>query len=622
MNRTKLIILILLLSGICLSTFAQPLIHTEYDAKPIQPLIKGLSHPQVCVAPDGWYYLTGTVGEAKDYFENDGIYLWKSKAMKSWQKVGKVFDVSEITWQKRGEPVYGTNNSQRLMGCRGAELHYVNGDYYMVYSTIYQSIGILKSKTGKAEGPYEDWSRLLPWGYDPSLFKDKNGKVFLLWNGGMIARLTADLKSLDESPRQIIPQIFPPKGWGEYPVLDRVGTDGAHIIKLDGKYCLVANDRQHRLGTWCDDLFLSVSDGDIYGPYHRREFVVPHASHATIFQDREGNWWSTYSGNPDDPYAMFTSATGLLPLVKGEKYRLKPSPKVILEKGVIGSMHAVKSVKDIFMRDPSICVGNDGAYYLVATIGRASALPSGGLKMWRSTDLAHWDSLGYIWKWAKDATWQVNRPKDDSGRKDLLWAPEVSYFNGTYWITFSNSLTPRVTSIVKSISGKPEGPYVDVVGGPICNGIDGFLFKDDDGSVYFLWAGGRMAKMKADMSGFAEEPVTILADGREKMGYEGSSLIKYKGKYILTSSDFSGDHNGSYDLMYAVADKVEGPYSFRRLAAAHSGHATIFKGTDGNLYCTVFGSDPTCPIHEQLGIIQIDFDDDFNFIIKDTQIGY
>ncbi|WP_297087627.1 hypothetical protein [uncultured Draconibacterium sp.] len=110
--------------------------------------------------------------EQNNHFENDGIYLWKSKDLKDWQELGK---------------------------------------------------------------------------------------VFLSWNGGIIARLSEDLKELAESPRQVIPEIYSPKGWGEYPVLDKVGTSGAHIIKLDGKYCLVASDEQHRLGTWCDDLFLSVS---------------------------------------------------------------------------------------------------------------------------------------------------------------------------------------------------------------------------------------------------------------------------------------------------------------------------------------------------------------------------
>jgi xylan 1,4-beta-xylosidase len=621
MNTLKkgLFFLLFLLSKL---TYAQHLIAPDYDATLIQPLVKGLSHPHVCVAPDGWYYLTGTVGDPKQNFENDGIYLWKSKDLATWQEMGKVFDVAEITWQSRGEPVYGTYHSKRRMGCRGAELHYIKGAYYLVYSTVYQSIGILKSKTGKAEGPYEDLGRLLPWGYDPSLFEDTDGTVYLTWNGGIIARLTHDLKKLDESPRQIIPEIFPPKGWGQYPVMDKVGTAGAHIIKLNGKYYLVASDLQQRLGTWCDDLFMAVSDGDIYGPYHRREFVVPHASHASIFQDRDKNWWSTFSGNPDDKYAPFTNSTGLLPLVSDAKFPLKPSPKFVLEKGVIGSMKAVKSVKDIFMRDPSICVGHDGAYYLVATPGEPSRPPTGGMKMWRSTDLSNWESLGYIWKWDKNATWHAKRKKDDPNGRDFLWAPEISYINGTYWICFSHSITPRVTSLIKSSTGKPEGPYIDPVGGPISDGIDGFLFQDDDDQVYYIWESGQMAKMKPDMSGFADTAITILAGGWEKMGYEGCGLIKYKDKYILTASDHTGDHNGTYDLMYAIADKVEGPYSERRFAAGHAGHATIFHGTDGKLYATVFGSDTNSPIHNQLGIIEIDFDDDFNFIIKETKIGY
>jgi len=138
MNKTKLIAFsVFILSA--KFAFSQYLIYPDYDARLIQPLVNGLSHPHVCVAPDGWNYLTGTVGDPNEKFENDGIYLWKSKDLTNWQELGKVFDVADITWQSRGEPVYGTHHSKRRMGCRGAELHFVKGAYYLVYSTVYQS---------------------------------------------------------------------------------------------------------------------------------------------------------------------------------------------------------------------------------------------------------------------------------------------------------------------------------------------------------------------------------------------------------------------------------------------------------------------------------------------------
>jgi len=60
MNKTKLIAFsVFILSA--KFAFSQYLIYPDYDAGLIQPLVKGLSHPHVCVAPDGWYYLTGTV---------------------------------------------------------------------------------------------------------------------------------------------------------------------------------------------------------------------------------------------------------------------------------------------------------------------------------------------------------------------------------------------------------------------------------------------------------------------------------------------------------------------------------------------------------------------------------
>ena len=34
--------------------------------------------------------------------------------------------------------------------------------------------------------------------------------------------------------------------------------------------------------------------------------------------------------------------------------------------------------------------------------------------------------------------------------------------------------------------------------------IDASLFEDDDGTVYYLWHSGKIARMKPDMSGLAE----------------------------------------------------------------------------------------------------------------------
>ena len=59
----------------------------------------------VCLGPDGTYYLTGTTGHPTWWKTNEGIRVWKSKDLKTWEPLGLVWSfVKDATWQKpKGE---------------------------------------------------------------------------------------------------------------------------------------------------------------------------------------------------------------------------------------------------------------------------------------------------------------------------------------------------------------------------------------------------------------------------------------------------------------------------------------------------------------------------------------
>ena len=67
------------------------------------------------------------------------------------------------------------------------------------------------------------------------------------------------------------------------------------------------------------------------------------------------------------------------------------------------------------------------------------------------------------------------------------------------------------TGLLRSTTGRPEGPYVSAnrPDGPLTTGIDGSLFVDDDGAVYWLSGSGSLARLKDDLSGLAEKPVPL-----------------------------------------------------------------------------------------------------------------
>lgn len=613
---TLMVLILLSIGG-----YAQKFAPTNVNAKTIQPILEdSLRHPHIILASNGKYYLTATQGGKNWAYTNHIINVWSSNNLKHWKNEGAIWtgdDHLQFKLPKVALP--NTYHSQKSDALRSPEIAEINNEFYLIYSQSAGGICIAKSSTQSIFGPYVNHAVLLSHGVDPSLFQDDDGTVYLCFNGGFVARLNDNLNQLEEHPVFIYPAIEQPKGWGLPPIIDRIGSYGARIFKKNGKYCISAGDAHWRMNTHCHDLFISQSTGDIYGPYNRRYMAVPHAGNGSVFQDKENNWWSTYCGN--DAYALFHDQVGIVPLMSYDGTNdliLRPSQDVILENGPIGSCHPVDDLKNQFARDPSICIGHDGAYYMVCTIEKESMAPDGGIKMWRSTDLHNWDYLGFVWTWKNDAPdWLLSRALNDR-----FWAPEISYINNRYYIAVSLSEKPRGIMLLESEINQPQGKYSDPVGHTIANGIDGFLFKDDDGIVYFLWGNGFIAQMKNDMSGFVNEPWHIKDKNGTLLGYEGVGIIKFQNQYIIHAADHTGDHNGSYDMTYVVAKNLKGPYSERTVTLPHVGHTTIFRGNDQKLYCTIFGSTGNYAFNNRFGLLEIDISSDFKFTVKDTKIGY
>jgi sucrose-6-phosphate hydrolase SacC (GH32 family) len=257
---------------------------------------------------------------------------------------------------------------------------------------------------------------------------------------------------------------------------------------------------------------------------------------------------------------------------------------------------AVTPLFDTPLRDPSVCVV-DGEYYMVGTTGAPTWwVTNEGIRLWKSKDLKTWEPQGLVWSFDKDATWQKER-----GGKRALWAPEIHCLKGTYWLTYC--MNYEGTGLLKSVSGKPEGPYKDVkTDGPLTGNIDASLFQDDDGTVYFVWQNGMIAPMKDDMSGLAAEPKLLVPANAPQVGFEGAFIFKADGKYHLCCADYI---NGDYHCMSATSDSLMGPYGDRYCAVPHGGHNMFFRDVEGNWWSTLFGSDPSAPIHEQAGLVRV-----------------
>jgi xylan 1,4-beta-xylosidase len=286
---------------------------------------------------------------------------------------------------------------------------------------------------------------------------------------------------------------------------------------------------------------------------------------------------------------------------------------------------AIRRLMDTPLRDTSICRGPDGTWYLTGTVEPFWAYNE-GIKLWRSKDLVTWEPLGLVWKYGA-SPWH----KPYLEKKKPLWAPEVHYLKGTFWLTYSipgwdGTAKTSGCGLLKSTTGRAEGPYQDVQPDErLGDEIDASLFQDDDGTVYFVWHSGKIAPMKPDMSGLAEpyrwlrttiqdpDPAhhsSLCAgifgkDSFDHVGYEGMFLFKVNGRYILTCSDHC---DGRYSCYATTSTSVYGPYGPRYEAIPHGGHNMFFQDGQGQWWSTYFGSDDKAPWQERPGILAVDVD--------------
>ncbi len=269
-------------------------------------------------------------------------------------------------------------------------------------------------------------------------------------------------------------------------------------------------------------------------------------------------------------------------------------------------------VHDTWVRDPYIIIGPDGAYYYTGTtqlpdqvvtpetqyntgLG-ATSLVGWHVRVWRSEDLVTWQSLGSPYT-LKDGIWFQAEPDafaQAPERQWRVWAPELHVVDGRWAIihTTPAPLAPKVGGAL-SFSAGPElrGPWSNPLGTRIGRRHDPSLFRDDDGTWWMIWGATEIAPLQPDFSDYAAAPIKIGPSGAAaQMGHEGCLIHKIGGRYVLFGTGWSTGkmRKGSYNLYYATADKISGPYSERKFAGRFLGHGTPFRDQQGRWWCTAF----------------------------------
>lgn len=293
---------------------------------------------------------------------------------------------------------------------------------------------------------------------------------------------------------------------------------------------------------------------------------------------------------------------------------------------------------DTGLRDTSICRGPDGMWYLTGTVPPFWSYNE-GIKVWKSADLEHWQPLDFVWKYG-ESPWH----KKYLEVKKPLWAPEIHYLKGTFWLTYSipgwdGTGKTSGCGLLKSTSGKADGPYIDMHPAErLGDEIDASLFQEDDGTVYFLWHAGKIAPLNADMTGFSA-PYRWLKttesdpnpkhhsglcagifgkDSFDHVGFEGAFIFKREGTYYLACAE---SYQGRYSCMVSTSTNLFGPYSPRYEALPHAGHNMFFRDDRGQWWSTFFGSDGTAPWRDKPGIFPVDFRADGRLAPKAVAAG-
>jgi len=276
---------------------------------------------------------------------------------------------------------------------------------------------------------------------------------------------------------------------------------------------------------------------------------------------------------------------------------------------------------DVPVHDP-VMIREGGAYYLFAT-GR-------GIAVWSSPDRVHWTQEPPVF--AAPPAWAVAAVPTFKGH---IWAPDISYHAGRYYLYYSISAFGKNTSCIGVATNvtldrrdprfkwEDHGKVIESVPGKTnWNAIDPNLVEAEDGTPWLafgsFWEGLKLVKLTADRLQPAESlaSLTTLASrlsGSPVAAVPGSHptnagenaieapfLFRHGGYYYLFSSiDYCcRGAQSTYKMIVGRSGAVAGPYLDRMgKDLAHGGGTLLLAGDERwhgvghNAVCSFDGTD-------------------------------
>lgn len=238
---------------------------------------------------------------------------------------------------------------------------------------------------------------------------------------------------------------------------------------------------------------------------------------------------------------------------------------------------------DVGVHDPSAVKRPDGSYLLAHT-GTNIALKT-------STDRTAFRNAGSAFPGG--ASWTT--PYTDGSSN--LWAPDVSYRDGRYWLYYSASTFGSNRSAIflaTSPSGDSgtwthRGLVVESRTSDNFNAIDPDLVVDDQGRWWLsfgsFWSGIKMVALNPATGLRSDSAVRSIA-GRNGGAIEAPNIVKRGAYYYLfVSFDYCcRGASSTYRVMAGRSTSVTGPYVARNGTALNSGGGTEVLAGQGSVH--------------------------------------
>ncbi|CAM4469414.1 glycoside hydrolase family 43 protein [Paenibacillus tarimensis] len=231
---------------------------------------------------------------------------------------------------------------------------------------------------------------------------------------------------------------------------------------------------------------------------------------------------------------------------------------------------------DIGVHDPSI-IKEGNAWYTFST--------GPGLQVLRSDNGTNWYRTPQIF--LQPLSWWKNYVPGHANND--VWAPDIEYFNGRYWLYYSISTFGSNTSLIGLTSThsigsgqwRDDGLVIRSTSANDYNAIDPNLTIDANGEPWLsfgsFWSGLKIVKLDKNTMKPTGSVMSIARRTANNGAIEAPTIIYRNGYYYLFAS-FDNCCRGvdsTYKIVYGRSKSITGPYVDKNGVSMMNGGGTV-----------------------------------------------